>query len=69
MLDFRARGFGFIPARKTESELSLQEQLVERLEERFRKHQASTCVPKVALSAIVIRMVRIGLNTMYPPLN
>ena len=48
MLDFRARGFGFIPARKTESELSLQEQLIERLEERFRKHQASTCVPKVA---------------------
>ena len=41
MLNFRARGFGFIPARKKERELSLQEQLVERLEERFRKHQAS----------------------------
>jgi hypothetical protein len=41
MLDFRARGFGFIPGRKTERELSLQEQLVDRLEERFRKHQAS----------------------------
>ena len=41
MLDFRARGFGFIPSRKSERELSLQEQLVERLEERLRKHQAS----------------------------
>jgi hypothetical protein len=41
MLDFRARGFGFIPARKTERELSLAEQLIERLEERLRKHQAS----------------------------
>ena len=40
MLDFRARGFGFIPARKTERELSLKGQLVKRLEERFRKHQA-----------------------------
>ena len=40
MLGFRARGFGFIPARKSERELSLAEQLVERLEERFRKHQA-----------------------------
>ena len=41
MRDFRAKGFGFIPARKSERELSLQEQLVERLEERLRKHQAS----------------------------
>jgi len=41
MLDFRARGFGFIPARKSERELSLAEQLIERLEERLRKHQAS----------------------------
>ena len=41
MRDFRARGFGFIPSRKSERELSLQEQLIDRLEERFRKHQAS----------------------------
>ena len=41
MLDFRARGFGFIPSRKSERELSLAEQLIDRLEERFRKHQAS----------------------------
>ena len=41
MLNFKARGFGFIPAKKTERELSLQEQLVDRLEERLRKHQAS----------------------------
>ena len=54
MLDFRARGFGFIPARKTERELSLQEQLVERLEEHFRKHQASLRVLTVSGLAMAL---------------
>ena len=54
MLDFRARGFGFIPARKSERELSLQEQLVERLEERFRKHQASLRVLTVSGLAMAL---------------
>ena len=54
MLDFRARGFGFIPAKKTERELILQEQLVERLEERFRKHQASLRVLTVSGLAMAL---------------
>jgi hypothetical protein len=54
MLDFRARGFGFIPAKKTERELSLKEQLVERLEERFRKHQASLRVLTVSGLAMAL---------------
>ena len=54
MLDFRARGFGFIPSRKSERELSFQEQLVERLEERFRKHQASLRVLTVSGLAMAL---------------
>ena len=54
MRDFRARGFGFIPSRKSERELSFQEQLVERLEERFRKHQASLRVLTVSGLAMAL---------------
>ena len=54
MLDFRARGFGFIPSRKSERELSLQEQLIDRLEERFRKHQASLRVLTVSGLAMAL---------------
>ena len=54
VLDLRARGFGFIPSRKTERELSLQERLVERLEERFRKHQVSLRVLTVSGLAMAL---------------
>jgi len=60
MLDFRARGFGFIPARKTERELSLKGQLVKRLEERFRKHQASLRVLTVSSLAMALSACKDG---------
>ena len=44
MRDFSFSGYGFLPFGKTdkgEREVSLKEQLIERLERRFKEHQAS----------------------------
>ena len=57
MRDFTFSGYGFSPFGKRESvkgELSLQEQLRDRLEERFRKHQASLRVLTVSGLAMAL---------------
>ena len=44
MRDFSFNGYGFLPFGKRDKgqrELSLKEQLIERLEQRFKEHQAS----------------------------
>ena len=57
MRDFSFSGYGFLPFGKRdkgERELSLKEQLVERLEQRFKEHQASLRFITVGSLAIAL---------------
>ena len=56
MRDFNFNGYGFLPfgeRDKVEHELSLKDQLIERLERRFKEHQASLRVITVGSLAMV----------------